>query len=97
MRTVLQVIPRNDFKVYVYFDDGRVRLYDVSPLLGKGVFKKIASLDDFLAKCTVMNGTLAWDLSGHFDPSNCIDIAPETIYTDGIDVKDPLLSGPSAA
>ena len=41
-------------------------------------------------KCTVMGGTLAWDISGYFNESNCIDIDPETIYLEGEEVSDPL-------
>lgn len=91
MKTVIQVLPRKDFKVYVYFNDGRIKLYDVAPLLGKGVFKKISNLNDFIEKCTVLNGTLAWDIGGNFDTHNCIDIDPENLYEKGQDVSDPLI------
>ena len=37
-----------------------------------------------------MNNTLAWDLSGVYDPSNCIDIDPEQIYKQAVTVDDPL-------
>jgi hypothetical protein len=90
MRTVLQVLPTNDFKVYVYFSDGRIKLYDISHLIGKGVFQKISDIKNFMDKCTVMNGTLAWDIGGNFDIYNCIDIDPETIYANGQEVDDPL-------
>ncbi len=36
-----------------------------------------------------MNGTLAWDISGKFDPHHCLDISPETLYDKGKDVEDP--------
>ena len=36
-----------------------------------------------------MNSTLAWDLSGRFDPTDCIDIDPFTVY-ESQSVKDPL-------
>lgn len=90
MRTVIQVIPRNDFKVYVYFNDGKIKLFDMSHLIGKGVFQKISNLKDFIDKCTVLNGTLAWDLDGNFNGYDCIDISPETIYEKGEEVRDPL-------
>ena len=52
---------------------------------------QISDIDNFLNKCTVMNGTLAWDLSGKFDPTNCIDMDPESIYMTSEDVMiDPL-------
>lgn len=58
---VIQVKPTNDFKVFVYFDDGKIKLFDMGPHLGKGVFKQISKLEDFFDKCTVMNGALAFD------------------------------------
>ncbi len=91
MHDVIQVLPQQDFSVYVYFSDGIIKKYDVSPFLNKGVFKKISDIKSFTEKCTVMNNTLAWDLSGMFDPYNCIDIAPETIYEKSETVSDPLL------
>lgn len=90
LKKIIQVRPNSDFTVHIYFADGHIRLFDMKPFLTKGIFQKISDLDSFLNKCTVMNGTLAWDLSGKFDESNCIDIDPETIYSDGIIVDDPL-------
>ncbi len=90
MKTVIQVLPTKDFKVYVYFSDGRIKLYDVSHLISRGVFQKISDIKDFMDKCTVMNGTLAWDIAGDFDIYSCIDIDPETIYVNGQEVDDPL-------
>ncbi len=92
MIEVIQVNPRDDFKVYVYFNDGRIVLYDMNQSIQKGgVFERISSIDIFMDRCTVMNGTLAWDISGVFDPSLCIDIDPETIYNAGcLLTEDPL-------
>ena len=91
MQSVVQVIPQNNFSVYVYFDDGKIKLYDVSPLIGKGVFGKLSDLDFFIDKCTVLNNTLAWDSGGNFNSYKCIDIDPLQIYEKGIDVEDPLI------
>jgi len=90
MHEVVQVVPTSDFTVYVYFSDGIIKLYDFTPLLNKGIFSKISSIESFVDKCTVMNNTLAWDLSGNFDPSSCIDIDPERIYEQSKTVDDPL-------
>ena len=90
MHDVIQVLPQKDFTVFVYFSDGIIKKYDASPLLGKGVFSKISNIDDFQNKCTVLNNTLAWDLSGNYDPYNCIDIDPESIYKNSETVADPL-------
>ena len=90
LKQVVQVKARKDYKVYVYFSDGKIKLYNMKATIDKGgVFNKIANISEFI-KCTVMNGTLAWDLSGKFDESNCLDIDPETIYKEGLDVSDPL-------
>lgn len=95
MKTVIQVIPRNDFKVYVFFNDGKIKLYDMSPLVGSGVFKQISNIDVFKKTCTVLNHTLAWDLLGNRDEYSCLDIDPESIYMNGVDVEDPnALSAP---
>ncbi len=90
IHSIVQVFPQNNFTVYCYFDDGTIKLYDFKPLIGKGIFNKISNISDFVEKCTVMNSTLAWDISGSFDPYNCIDIDPEQIYLNSVDVKDPL-------
>ncbi|MCK4543822.1 MAG: DUF2442 domain-containing protein [Spirochaetales bacterium] len=90
MNNVIQVLPQKDFTVYVYFDDGKIKLYDVKPLLGRGVFHSISDIDSFINKCTVINNTLAWDIGGNLDPYKCIDIDPVQIYETAKDVKDPL-------
>jgi len=90
LHSVIQVIPTKDFKVYIYFDDGKIKLFDMSSTLNQGVFKQISDIGVFIEKCTVMHGTLAWDVGGNFDETKCIDIDPETIYSDGVDVEDPL-------
>jgi hypothetical protein len=89
-RQVIQVIPTRDFKVYVYFSDGKIKIYDVKPLIGSGVFKHLADEHFFMTACTVMNNTLAWDVSGRFDKSTCIDIDPDVLYEKSVEVKDPL-------
>ena len=90
LKKVVQVRPNSDFTVHVYFEDGHIKLFDMTPYLNKGVFQQISDLDSFLKKCTVINGTLAWDLSGKFDSSQCLDMDSETIYADGKSVSDPL-------
>jgi len=34
MKSVVQVIPQDNYTVVVYFDDGKIKLYDMSPLVG---------------------------------------------------------------
>ena len=77
---VVQVIPFEDYKVYVYFEDGRIVCYDVTPLLDREVFKPLRDVKCYKESCTVMNDTLAWDISGDRDETRCIDIDPDTLY-----------------
>ncbi len=77
---VVQVIPLKDYTVYVYFEDGKIVCYDAKKLLEKGAFSRLKDIDFFMSSCTVMNGTLAWDISGKYDPTNCLDIDPDMLY-----------------
>ncbi len=89
LHKVLQVVPKNDYMVYVYFSDGKVKLYDASNLIERGVFKQIKDKDVFINSCTVLNDTLAWDISGKHDPSDCLDLDPEVIYKSSPEVEEP--------
>lgn len=87
---VVQVIPKDDYKVIVYFVDGAIKQYDVSHLVGEGVFERLRDKDFYKNNCTVLNGTLAWTLDGKYDKRNCLDIDPYVIYEKGQNVADPL-------
>lgn len=86
--TILQVYPIENYKVYLYFSDGKIKLYDVSPLLDKGIFRKLQDKDFYLNRCTVLNKTLAWDVTGDYNPNECIDLDPVVLYEDSIEVED---------
>jgi hypothetical protein len=77
---VVQVVPMEDYLVYVYFEDGKIVCYNARPLLDKKVFEVLKDKTVFIETCTVMNDTLAWDITGNRDDSECIDIDPETLY-----------------
>lgn len=77
---VLQVLPTENYKVYIYFSDGKIKLYDASNLVEQGVFEKIKDNDVFINSCTVLNDTLAWDINQKHDPTNCLDLDPEVLY-----------------
>ena len=89
--TVLQAVAGKNKPVYAYFSDGSIRLYDVKPLIARGnIFTHLEDDDFFRNRLTVLNDTVAWDLSGNYDPANCIDIDPLTIYEESELVSDPL-------
>lgn len=77
---IVQVIPTEEYTVYVYFEDGKIVCYDVKPLLEKEIFAALKEITFFMDTCTIMNDTLAWDVSGNRDNSMCIDIDPDTLY-----------------
>lgn len=78
--SVVQVIPYEDYTVYVYFEDGKIVCYDARPLLEKKAFEPLKNIDFFMNSCAILNDTLAWDVSGDRDESKCLDIDPETLY-----------------
>lgn len=88
---VLQAVAGDGYTVFAYMLDGTVRKLDVSELVSKGgVFEKLTDRSFFENALTVLNDTVAWDLSGHFDPTNCIDIDP-FIVAECPQVKDPFI------
>ena len=94
---VVQVLPTDNFEVYAYLNDGSVRLYDVKPLLKKNsVFESLMDIQIFKKTLTVMNDTIAWDISGNRDTYKCIDIDPFTIF-EQTPVTDPLACATVAA
>ena len=90
---LFQVYPTDDFKVFLYYDNGEIKLYDCAWVLGEvGVFLKIHDVNVFKETCTVMNGTLAFDISRVRDPYTCIDICPDTVYEESIKCSSDILS-----
>lgn len=77
---VVQVIPYEDYKVYVYFDDGKIVCYDAKPLLEKKAFELLNDQNFYMNSCMILNDTLAWDVSGDRDSSKCLDIDPDMLY-----------------
>ncbi|MDR2167830.1 MAG: DUF2442 domain-containing protein [Clostridiales bacterium] len=86
---VLQVIPTEDYKVYIYFDDGTIRLYDASELVKFGVFRQLTENGLFMKGATVLNSTLAWTLDGSYNPETCLDLCPDTLYAECPIVDEP--------
>ena len=70
---IVQVIPYEDYTVYVYFEDGKIVCYDAKPLLDKKAFAPLKNIDFFMNACTILNDTLADDLRSQYD-----SVVPET-------------------
>ena len=87
---VVQVFADSDTTVIVYFDDGRLKRFDANSLLEKGgLFSSLRDPKFFRERCTVMNGTLAWDRTGTRDETKCLDIDPVEIWMESPDIEEP--------
>ena len=77
---VVQVVPTENYEVYVYFEDGKIVCYNAKPLLEKKGLEILKNKDIFINTCTILNDTLAWDIGGNRDVTKCIDIDPDMLY-----------------
>jgi len=77
---VVQAIATDEYKVYTYFDDGSIKCLDMTEKINSGIFQQIRDINIFKNALTILNDTVAWDLNGKYDSSECIDIDPFTIY-----------------
>ena len=91
MPAVVQAVPGDDFTVFAYCNDGAVRLVDVKPLIAKGgVFSPLADQNFFRNRLTILNDTVAWDITGDRSPTACVDLDAEQIFLESPIVADPL-------
>jgi hypothetical protein len=68
---VTHVEARPNYSLFLQFENGEKRIFDMAPLLDEKPFNKLAE-DGLFAKAYVDFGTVVW-------PGE-IDIAPETLY-----------------
>ena len=90
---VVQSVAGPGKTVYAYFSDGKITKLDMSSALAAGgVFSALADDSFFRDALTVLNGSVAWDVSGNYDPTTCIDIDPFVAY-EAERAEDPLELG----
>jgi len=71
-------------KVDCHFTNGAIRRYDVSAAIRMGgVFAPLADQKTFERAVMVMDGVLAFDLTGGRDPYEAVDICADVVYADG--------------
>ena len=78
---VKKVQPEADYRLRLTFTDGAVRLFDVKPLLKKGVFQELKDAAAFRSVRAAF-GTVQWP-GGQ-------DICPDTLYEASLPVKRAL-------
>ena len=87
---VIQVIPTHEYKVYIYFDDGTIKLYDATKLITRGIFQQLQKDNLFIDTCTVLNSTLAWTPDKSYSEETCLDIDPISLYENCPIVDEPI-------
>lgn len=92
-RTIISVIPNDNFTLTLRFDNGEVRLYNVVPLLQKGtVFEPLTDVQTFRRVYLDEQNCVAWDIDPTVDSheiwNNKIDLCPDTCYIESIPLED---------
>ena len=70
------VRPMEDYKLWVRFNTGEAKVFDFKPLLGKAAFAPLADTATF-RNVYIDYGVPVWN-------NGDIDIAPETLYEQGV-------------
>ncbi len=90
-RTIISVIPNDDFTLTLGFDNGEQRLYNVAPLLKVGtVFETFADIKNFRRVYIDDEHCVSWDINPDIDSSkvwsNKVDLCPDCCYVDSLPI-----------
>ena len=69
---VKEVIPRDDYTLFLVFENGESGILDMKPFLDFGVFQRIKDMDRF-KRVRLAFDTIEWDCG--------VDLDPEYIYS----------------
>ena len=88
-RTITAVVPQNDYKLLLTFDNHEQRLFDMKPLLkSETVFAPLADINIFNRVYLDDTHAVSWDKDPNIDSlkvwQNKIDICPDTCYVESI-------------
>ena len=75
---VVRLMPQPDHRLLLEFDNGEMRLFDLTPWLDKGVFRALRDSTEF-AQAQVVDGSVEW-------PGE-IDLSFDTLYLRSVPVK----------
>ena len=84
MVKVVDVKPLPDYKLLLSFSNGISKIYDVTPLLDLPVFQALKDIKTF-NQVNIDFDTVTWC-------NGDIDIAPETLFEDGTDSEQSIVS-----
>ena len=82
MHKVVGVKANDDFSLYLRFDDGSMRRFDVKPYLEYGVFQELKD-KSYFKRVKVAFGTVQWP--------NEQDISPDTLYLESTVIEPALV------
>jgi len=74
-KTLIGVIPSNNYQLILTFENGEKRQFDMNPYLDKGIFRELKDVSKFNT-VKVDFDTVAW--------ANEADIDPEILYQNSI-------------
>lgn len=91
-KTIVGVIPNDDFTLTISFNNGEKRLYNVLPLLKPGtVFETFANINNFRRVYIDDEHCIAWDINPEIDSNvvwnNKVDLCPDSCYIDSVPVS----------
>ena len=83
-RKIKDVKANDDYTQTITFDNGEVRLYDMSSIVNKGVFKILKDKNKFKEVYLDSSGVISWDRDNSVDSNlvwnNKLDICPDSCY-----------------
>ena len=64
---VIEIIPFEDYKLIVKFDDGLTKTIDIKPFIGEGISKQLED-KEYFQKVYIDNGAITWPNGYDFCP-----------------------------
>lgn len=88
-RTIIEVIPNNDYTLTLKFDNNEIRKYDCNHLIEEGtVFEFLSDYNNFKRVYLDESNTVSWDKDPDIDSnlnwSNKVDLSSDTLYVKSI-------------
>ncbi len=91
-RSIVGVVPNDDFTLTISFDNGEQRLYDVKPfLLPDTVFEPFIDINNFRRVYVDDCRCIAWDIDPNVKSdeiwNNKVDLCPDSCYVDSVPLR----------
>lgn len=91
-RKPVSVVPQNQMKLLITFDNNEQRIFDMKPLIHKGTVYSILIDENIFNKCYIdSTNSICWDKDPKVNSeeiwSNKIDIGADTCYLESVKVR----------